>query len=138
MGWWSTEVLGGDEALDALSVICEAAGIEYNPANRSKKLTEERMYQYGYDISKQQISDNIRHIENAIRNSSTYSGIDHGYQVLGYIMLELDMNIEGNLYAHIFESFATDAWAEDGDEGRIRVMRDMMSKLRKSKTSKHV
>ena len=102
MGWWDSGVLGGDEALDALS---DFAGICECPVSETANETVpgSAMY-YGYGFTRKMVEANISAMRK--RCSASYDG-HVGLQVLGLIIMSVGAEVDDFLHRSILKA-ATD------------------------------
>jgi len=110
MGWWSTDIMGGDSPLDVEDFMFDKAGVEKfpeegGPGKLSKKWLEknqttiiDKMYKGG---------------------SPEKDDLDIAYQVLGYWILKVGAKLDNELKIKILNAAETDNWAEGNGEREL-------------------
>lgn len=110
MGWWSTDIMGGDSPLDAKDEIFGICGVE-EFGDDGRELTKE-----DFEKNMPQILEFLRGQE----NNDYYDEKAIGFQVLGVLMMKAGAPISPELKQEILDNSQTDSWAkEDMERGQI-------------------
>lgn len=114
MGWWSTDIMGGDEPLDFQDEIYDLSGIDND-----------------YDIipkKKFDLNVILDHFTNkhyyTKSNSNWMENTDEGnvfYQVLGVIMMKSGIVIPDELKEKMIKAAENDEWASEEDERKEKM-----------------
>jgi hypothetical protein len=108
MGWWSTDIMGGDSPLDVKDVIFEICEVEEFDGNDGH-----------IDLTKEDLVNNLEHILSYVRdqdNNSYYDERAIAFQVLGVLMMKAGAPISEELKAEILKNSKTDSWAQENEE----------------------
>lgn len=109
MGWWSTDIMGGDTPLDFKDEIFGICKVdEFPEVGKRNELTSDDM--------SSNLGDIISMIEGA-RFGETYIG----YQVLSVLMLQSGTAIPESLFPTLEDSCFMDEWAKESDERKESV-----------------
>jgi hypothetical protein len=108
MGWWSTDILGGDTPLDfedAIYGICETDKFPEGGGIAS--------------LTRQSIETSLGEIVSMIEDAGDDANI--GYQVLAVLMLKAGAAIPESLFSRMEDACHTDEWAQENEERRETV-----------------
>ncbi len=108
MGWWSTDIMGGDSPLDVKDEIFEICEVEEFDDNDGHT-----------DLTKEDLVNNLEKILGYIRkqeNNDYYDERAIAFQVLGVLIMKAGAPISEELKAEIFENSKTDSWAQENEE----------------------
>jgi hypothetical protein len=116
MGWWSTDILGGDTPLDWEDEFYEIANVEKWGEDVKNNIPREVIEQY-----QQSFSD--------LLDSTDYSGeAEIGYQVLAVMMMEVGASIDPIIKAKMVSAALSDEWANNDTE-REETMQGLVKAL---------
>lgn len=122
MGWWSTDILGGDGPYDVRGELIEVIVGQRDPD------AEHFWYMKGTKKSyRMLLNNNMRKVVRAAKNLA--EGYEEAGQVLGYIIMELGANMSRRTKAFILQSARNDLWAQENDE-RKAVIDDFIAKVK--------
>jgi hypothetical protein len=115
MGWWSTDIMGGDSPLDFEDEIFDICKVEKferleNPIPGGPTFKQNT-------ISKELIDDNLDKIISMLEKSKYEQHI--GYQVLCVLMMRAGSEISESLRGRIKEACQLDEWAQENDERKF-------------------
>jgi len=113
MGWWSTDIMGGDSPLDVkdeIFGICEVN--EFPDEGPAVKLKAKDFEEKG-----PQILEMLR----KLKNNQYYDDHAIGFQVLGVLMMEAGAPISEELKAEILEASGRDSWAASNIERGVKI-----------------
>ena len=108
MGWWSTDIMGGDSPLDVKDEIFEICEVEEFDDNDGHT-----------DLTKEDLVNNLEKILEYIRkqeNNDYYDERAIAFQVLGVLMMKAGAPISEELKAEILKNSKTDSWAQENEE----------------------
>jgi hypothetical protein len=108
MGWWSTDIMGGDSPLDAKDEIFGICHVEEFPETGTQ-----------VSLTKEDISNNLPKILEYVRSQANNPYYDEkaiAYQVLGVLMMKAGAEISPELKTEILEASDTDSWSETNDD----------------------
>jgi len=107
MGWWSTDIMGGDTPLDYKDAFYDICGVDEFPETGVRvKLTREDMETH--------LNEMVEFID-----KNEWDDSDIGYQVLGVLLMRAGATINGDLRDFIMQACENDAWATMDDERQI-------------------
>ena len=109
MGWWSTDILGGDAPLDYEDAIYDICGIDKFPEEGGKAR-----------ISAAVLEENLAEIIVMIDEDAYDNEI--GYQVLGVMMMASGAEITPDLRFEIIRSCNEDDWAKEDEERQRSIL----------------
>lgn len=109
MGWWSTDIIGGDAPLDFEDAIYNICGIDKFPEEGGKAR-----------ISAATLEENLDEIVAMIDEDTYDNGI--GYQVLGVMMMESGAEISPDLRFEITRSCTEDEWAKEDEDRQTSIL----------------
>ena len=110
MGWWSCEVLGGDQPLDELANIGDAMGVEFNYEKESGLGS----YLNSYFFTKKIVEKHLDALV-AKANVSEWDG-QISLQVLGVVAMAVGATIAESKLEKILEAVEMDVWAKEQDD----------------------
>ena len=114
MGWWSTDIMGGDTPLDYKDEIFEICGVEQFPdEGPTGELTKEHFAKHLDKIINDVITPAV--------NNDYYDRFAIACQVLGVLMMKCGADIDEDLKKRIIIGSKTDSWANEDDDRRISV-----------------
>lgn len=118
MGWWDTNVYGGDTPWDYLGHIAEAIDYKHDDDMHSLVGVSDWEPIIKYEISKliDANLDKIRELEHTVGNTEIF------YQVLGQLILDVGAIFPQDLRYHCIKCCLTDEWALEGDKHRQQEM----------------
>jgi len=99
MGWWSTDIMGGDTPLDFEDEIFDICGTE--------KFTDD--YSVRNELTAESLEKNLPQILETLRNAAD----PVGFQVLGVLMMKAGATISPELKDEIVEMAKKDDWDEE-------------------------
>jgi len=113
MGWWSTNINGGDTPMDIEGALCDFMGLDqeaddFDGVVESGKLTTEVVYAF--------LGNKGSKIIKSMHKSDELSIL---YSVLGELLMEAGATINEEFRALIIEHANTDTWAEESPERRV-------------------
>lgn len=108
MGWWSTNIMGGDSPLDFEDEFFGICKVEKFPGNgvRAK-------------LSKEDFANHLDEMLECIHKSGTEQTI--GYQVLAVGMLRAGAFISGDLQDFMMQACQNDEWAQESEERKLAI-----------------
>ena len=108
MGWWSTDIIGGDLPLDFEDEFYAELGVEKYPENSNEKT----------ELTKEQLQDNQDKLVDLIKASKHFFEKDEpvGYQVLAVLMMEKGAEIKPKNLALMLKACDDDDWAKHNEE----------------------
>jgi len=106
MGWWSTDIMGGDTPLDFEDEIFDICKVEKFPDEGGRN-----------ELSKEDIEQNLGEILAMLEKSNDYIG----YQVLSVLMMKTGARIPESLFSLLEDSCHLDEWAKESDERKESV-----------------
>ena len=112
MGWWSSDIMGGDTPLDCKSILYEIVGVDQfsNKKLKASHFSTEAITQY---LEKsEEIDDTIN------------------YQVLGVLMMGAKAPIDESLKTSIIDACENDEWGNE-DEERKSKLNEFIDQLKK-------
>lgn len=117
MGWWSENIMGGDEALDFFDEMLDILGIDDTDIIPKKKFDVEKILFY---------FKNKHYYSKLNSNWNWMENTDEGnifYQVLGLQMMLSGVIIPDDLKEKIIKAAEKDEWATDNDERKEEMNR---------------
>jgi hypothetical protein len=108
MGWWSTDIMGGDSPLDFEDEIFDICGVEKFPSKGNRN-----------ELTREDISDNLGAIVSMIEEDKYEPGI--GYQVLSVMMMKAGAKIPESLFPLLEDACHTDSWAKESEDRKESV-----------------
>jgi hypothetical protein len=110
MGWWSTDILGGDTPYDIVSRIFEICDIEqYEEDKPGQNLLNDKA-----------IQENLDEITNYLDMLGEDKSI--GYQVLAVLMMECGATISKDLKFEMIYACNEDEWAQTNEERQKSIL----------------
>lgn len=128
MGWWSTNIYGGDSPLSWREIIYSKIGAEeYDQKNNLSSIPIDAL------------SEKINEVIELISNSTDENDKNIGYQVLAAIILHSGFDLESNqnLKNSIIGSIEDDEYAREDFERRI-VMKNFLRQIKKYNPSEPI
>jgi len=107
MGWWSTDILGGDTPLDFEDTYYDICGVEKFP--ETGKMNE---------LTKQDLETNLNKILDFL-DADKWGESNIGYQVLAVLMLKAGAHISGDLQDFMMQACENDEWAQEDTERKV-------------------
>ena len=121
MGWWSTDILGGDTPLDWEDEFYEMANVE-----KWQEKTKSNIPKEVIELHQKSFSD--------LLDSTGYSGEGEiGYQVLAVMMMRVGASIDPVIKAKMVTAALGDEWAKDDSE-REETMQGLVKALSQYKS----
>lgn len=108
MGWWSTDIMGGDTPLDFEDAFYEIAGVEKFPESGGKT-----------KLNKETVEKNFDRFTDVVHKCSYEQEI--GWQVLAVVALSAGINIPVVAIAEMKQACMNDQWATEDNERRITI-----------------
>jgi len=108
MGWWDDGVMGGDTPLDFMSDVARVIGAKYDGGN-PEVITKARLERGAAKLLRlaQGLTDDDRAIM---------------AQVIGWLFLTRGARLTPKLKQEVLRGIGEDAWAREGDLGRVNKM----------------
>jgi hypothetical protein len=107
MGWWSTDIMGGDTPLDFEDTFFDICGVEKFPEiGKANELTKE---------------DFAAHLNEIVDflDADKWGESNIGYQVLAVGMLRAGAFISGDLQDFMMQACENDEWAKENEERAV-------------------
>lgn len=128
MGWWSEDILGGDEALDAVGRLEGAVGWKWDAKTgagiESPKST---------DAARVVLTSpaNVKAIEKLIATEAAKSKDDSAVAVLSivYVLILQGVPISREIEAEARKAILNDPWGSEGDKKRLEALDDFRIRL---------
>jgi hypothetical protein len=113
MGWWGYGVMEGDAPLDMMSDVARAIGAQYDGGNPEA-------------ISKSRLESRA---SRCLRLAQSLTDDDRAVmaQVIGWLFLTRGARMTKRLKQEVLRGIGEDAWAREGDLGRVNKMIDFSS-----------
>lgn len=108
MGWWSTNIMGGDTPLDFEDEFFGICKVEKFP--EPGKMNE---------LSKEDFANHLDKMLESIHKSQYEDTVNIGYQVLAVLMLKAGAFISADLQDFMMQACENDEWAQESDERKI-------------------
>tara|TARA_B100000963_G_C22579751_1_gene650235 strand:- start:346 stop:831 length:486 start_codon:yes stop_codon:yes gene_type:complete len=127
MGWWSTDILGGDSALDWKSALYNKIDVQYEnnfgyrtlkPNDMSSK-TQNNLIQYVLDSTQKSFDDWGECDSRSI-----------GMQIIALMIIESGAKITNKNKKELIKWIKKDEWAEENDERKDNI-NDLLSAIKK-------
>ena len=127
MGWWSTDILGGDSALDWKSELYNKIDVQYKdnfgyrtlkPNDMSSK-TQNNLIQYVLDSTQKSFDDWGECDSRSI-----------GMQIIALMIIESGAKITNKNKKELIKWIKKDEWAEENDERKDNI-NDLLSAIKK-------
>lgn len=116
MGWWSTDIMGGDTPLDFEDQFYDICKVNKYPEKGKRN-----------NLSKEDLENNLTEIVNFLDENRW--GENHiGGQVLAVLMMRAGASISDNLKAAMIEACEEDQWAKE-DYERHETINGLISAL---------
>lgn len=109
MGWWSTDIMGGDTPLDFEDEFFGICNVEKFPEGGGMA-----------SLTKEDITNHLDEIIASISKEKYDQGI--GYQVLAVIMLKAGAPISSELKFEMVKACQDDEWAQEVEERQVSVL----------------
>ena len=106
MGWWSTDIMGGDTPLDFEDAFFDICKVEKFPGEGVHA-----------EISKEDFANHLDEMLECIHKSRSEQNI--GYQVLAVGMLRAGAFISGDLQDFMMQACENDEWAQESEERKL-------------------
>jgi len=107
MGWWSTDIMGGDTPLDFEDTFYDICGVEKFPEGGGMA-----------PLTKADLETNLNKIMDFL-DADKWGESNIGYQVLAVTMLKAGAFISGDLQDFMMQACENDEWAKESDERKI-------------------
>lgn len=120
MGWWSTDIMGGDSPLDWEGDFYDVCGVDMWIGNKQKPLTKEIL------------EKNISAMVSKVENEKYAEDRNIGFQVIGVLLMKSGSVIDPTLKKKITQACKDDEWAKEDDERKASV-NSFMEKLKEYK-----
>lgn len=104
MGWWSTDILGGDTPLDFEDEIFGICEVEKFPESGGRA-----------DLTAEDLTNNLGDILSMIE-SARFGETYIGFQVLSVLMMKAGAPIPESLFPTLEDACFMDEWAKESDE----------------------
>lgn len=126
MGWWGTDVMGGDTPLDILHEIAESCGLKPDWDNDSGL----EGYLKSYPFTKENVEKNIEKIICTLVTGyeKRPDDLNIAYQVFGVVLMAVGADIPLVTISRIISAASCDEWAKEDDE-RYQCMQDFVKML---------
>ena len=124
MGWWSTDILGGDTPLDFEDEFYHIIG--------KNKFTDDNKI---VELNKEDINENLNKIIKYL-NKEDYE-IEIGWQVLAVIILKTGANMSKSTREKLIWSCDEDGWSKENDE-RFLTIENLKKNIIKYKPSEPI
>jgi hypothetical protein len=110
MGWWSEDILGGDQPLDCLGTLAEEMGVEYNYGD------DQPGQIVGYVLPREVVEAKMTDLVNLCgkQNDSVL------WQVLGVVALRTGAKLSGAQKKFITDAARRDDWMREDGESSAR------------------
>lgn len=119
MGWWSTDIMGGDSPLDWEDSFYSICKVKKWPDDSSEMA----------QIPKEALQAHVEKIVEEIEEVRETWDKQVAYQALAVVMMRSGCEIEENLKANMICAAHLDEWAEE-DEDRRKACNDLIQKLK--------
>lgn len=110
MGWWSTDIMGGDTPLDFEDTYYDICGVE-------KFLEKDNSY-VRQELTKEAIEANINKLVDFI-DADKWGERNIAYQVLAVLMLKAGAFISGDLQDFMMQACENDEWAQEDEDRKV-------------------
>ena len=107
MGWWSTDIMGGDTPLDFEDAIYDICKIEKFPESGGMA-----------KLTKEDFKENLNEIVDFL-DADKWGESNIGYQVLAVLMLKAGAFISGDLQDFMMQACENDEWAQESEERAV-------------------
>lgn len=137
MGWWSEDVLGGDQPLDYLGALEENLGIQGDEGTVCYPL--ERMHDEDRDRVRTKLDEAFARVtvDEIVRDMTygtpTPADLNIALQVLAVVVMATGAHMPDDLRQGGEEAARQDEWAQEGDPERTRQMEGLVARLREYK-----
>jgi hypothetical protein len=106
MGWWSTDIMGGDTPLDFEDEFYGICKVEKFPEGGRMAI-----------LTKEDLEENLGEIVSFLEDNR-WGEQNIGYQVLTVLMLKAGARIPESLFGAMEDACRTDEWASENEERR--------------------
>jgi len=117
MGWWSTDIMGGDTPLDYKDEIFGICEVDEFPEGGGRA-----------ELTAKDLEANLSKILEFL-NENRWGEAEIGYQVLAVLMMKAGARIDLPLKVRMMEATAADEWAQE-DEDRAAAINGLYAALK--------
>lgn len=110
MGWWSTDIMGGDTPLDFEDTYYDICKVE--------KFIEKDNSYVRQELTKEAIEANINELVDFV-DADKWGDRNIGYQVLAVLMLKAGAFISGDLQDFMMQACENDEWAQEDEDRKV-------------------
>lgn len=117
MGWWSTDIMGGDTPLDYKDAFYDICGVDEFPETGVR-----------INLTREDIETHLNEMVEFL-DKNKWGDSDIGYQVLGVLLLRAGATINGDLRDFIMQACENDEWAAE-DDRRLAATTNLFNAIR--------
>jgi hypothetical protein len=109
MGWWSTDIMGGDTPLDYKDAFFDICEVNEFPEDDSR-----------VELTKEDLEQNLTQILQFL-NENKWGESSIGFQVLAVLMMKAGAKIDMPVKVRMLEAISTDEWAQEDEEREVAI-----------------